>query len=87
MQICWGCARFRIKFYVNFNTKYYCAIHITSSRAVPYFSQYWQALYSTSVQSYWSFIMIIQKRQFIEMFMNILWGNMIINLKKRLMYE
>jgi hypothetical protein len=44
-----------------------------------YLSQYWQALYSMSVWSYWSVIMMMQKRQFIEMLMNILWGKIIIN--------
>jgi hypothetical protein len=30
-------------------------------------------------KGYWSFIMIMQKREFIEMLINIFWGNMIIN--------
>jgi len=75
MRICWGCVSFRTKFYVSFSTKYYCVMHITSCRAAPlqYLSQYWQAQHSMPVRSCWSFIMITQKRQFIEMFMNILW--------------
>ena len=48
-----------------------------------YLSQYWQALYSMSVRSYWNFIMMMQKRQFNEMPMNIFWGNRIINWKSK----
>jgi len=45
-----------------------------------YLSQYQQALYSMSVRSYWTFMMMMmQKRQFNEMPMNIFWGNRIIN--------
>ena len=36
-----------------------------------YIYQYWPALQSMSVWSYWSFNMMMQKRQFIEMFMDI----------------
>jgi hypothetical protein len=49
--------------------KQYCIIHMTSRTVFPlqYLSQYWKELKRISVGSYWQFIMIIQKRQFIEM--------------------
>jgi len=58
-------------------------LYVTQSVSLlQYLSQYCQALYSMSVWSYWSFIVIIQEREFIEMFMNILWGQHDYKLKK-----
>jgi len=57
-----------------------CTHYVTQSFSpLQYLSQYLQTLQSMSVRCYWSFTMIMQNRQFIEMLMNIIWRNMIIN--------